>query len=163
MSVTINNCNTLLIQYLQPYIDGILPKGPYPPCLRMAYRALLAGYPPYANKVYLSLVLSSDGSCTWHCAAVVGSKEVICGWCIRRIYSQRSPSYYISLMADHGWGPHGYINCAGNYNIKNPKISSLIILLIQVLYWYFLCHIVWRMLTFEWWSGTYWWLSVRLW
>ena len=27
-----------------PYIDGILPKGPYPPCLRMADRALLAGY-----------------------------------------------------------------------------------------------------------------------
>ena len=25
-------------------IDGILPKGPYPPCLRMADRALLAGY-----------------------------------------------------------------------------------------------------------------------
>ena len=26
------------------YIDGILPKGPYPPRLRMADRALLAGY-----------------------------------------------------------------------------------------------------------------------
>ena len=25
-------------------VDGILPKGPYPPCLRMADRALLAGY-----------------------------------------------------------------------------------------------------------------------
>ena len=25
--------------------DGILPKGPYPPCLRMADRALLAGCP----------------------------------------------------------------------------------------------------------------------
>ena len=25
-------------------IDGILPKEPYPPCLRMAGRALLAGY-----------------------------------------------------------------------------------------------------------------------
>ena len=30
------------------YIDGILPKGPYPPCLRMADRALLAGYHRYA-------------------------------------------------------------------------------------------------------------------
>ena len=27
------------------YIDGILSKGPYPPCLRLAGRALLAGYP----------------------------------------------------------------------------------------------------------------------
>ena len=29
------------------YMDGILPKGPYPPCLHMADRALLAGYPRY--------------------------------------------------------------------------------------------------------------------
>ena len=29
------------------HIDGILPKGPYPPWLRMADRALLAGYPRY--------------------------------------------------------------------------------------------------------------------
>ena len=28
-----------------PQNEGILPKGPYPPCLRMADRALLAGYP----------------------------------------------------------------------------------------------------------------------
>ena len=28
---------------------GILPKGPYPPCLRMADRALLAGYPQYVD------------------------------------------------------------------------------------------------------------------
>ena len=32
-------------------IDGILPKGPYPPCLRMADRALLAGY--HRNVCYL--------------------------------------------------------------------------------------------------------------
>ena len=31
------------------YIDGILPKGPYPPCLRMADRALLAAYPRYVR------------------------------------------------------------------------------------------------------------------
>ena len=31
------------------YIEGILPKGPYPPCLRMADRALLAGYPRYMH------------------------------------------------------------------------------------------------------------------
>ena len=29
------------------HIDGILPKRPYPPCLRMAERVLLAGYPRY--------------------------------------------------------------------------------------------------------------------
>ena len=31
--------------HLYATVDGILPKGPYPPCLRMADRALLAGYP----------------------------------------------------------------------------------------------------------------------
>ena len=31
------------------HIDGILPKGPYPPCLRMADRALLTGYPRYLH------------------------------------------------------------------------------------------------------------------
>ena len=35
---------------LHANIDGILPKAPYPPCLRMADRALLAGYPRYTNK-----------------------------------------------------------------------------------------------------------------
>ena len=34
-----------LSQISNPSIEGILPKGPYPPCLRMADRALLAGYP----------------------------------------------------------------------------------------------------------------------
>ena len=29
------------------HIDGVLPKGPYPPCLRKADRALVAGYPRY--------------------------------------------------------------------------------------------------------------------
>ena len=36
------------------FIDGILPKGPYPSCLRMADRALLAGYTRYIfSSVYL--------------------------------------------------------------------------------------------------------------
>ena len=33
------------------HIEGILPKGPYPPCLRMADRAFLAGYPGYVSDV----------------------------------------------------------------------------------------------------------------
>ena len=31
------------------HIEGILPKGPYLPCVSMAGRALLAGYPRYAS------------------------------------------------------------------------------------------------------------------
>ena len=34
----------ITLSKLLPHFDGILPKGPYPPCLRMAARALLAGY-----------------------------------------------------------------------------------------------------------------------
>ena len=34
---------------MNSYIEGILPKGPYPPRLRMADRALLAGYPRYMD------------------------------------------------------------------------------------------------------------------
>ena len=36
---------TRLVVVLVDDVDSILPKGPYPPCLRMADRALLAGYP----------------------------------------------------------------------------------------------------------------------
>ena len=44
------------------YFDGILPKGPYPPCLRMADKALLAGHPWFvlaceAWKLLVSLLL----------------------------------------------------------------------------------------------------------
>ena len=35
----------MAIDFCQHNIDGFLPKGPYPPCLRMADRALLPGYP----------------------------------------------------------------------------------------------------------------------
>ena len=37
----------VIIIYICIYIDGVLPKGPYLPCLRMADRALLAGFPRY--------------------------------------------------------------------------------------------------------------------
>ena len=39
-SLICHQCNML-----SPDYEGILPKGPYPPCLCMADRALLAGYP----------------------------------------------------------------------------------------------------------------------
>ena len=43
------------VSYLSPlcgsYFDGILPKGPYLPCLRMADRALLAGNPRCITRV----------------------------------------------------------------------------------------------------------------
>ena len=46
------------LSYFKLSIEGILPKGPYPPCLRMADRALLAGYP---RNVIPVVSLSSQG------------------------------------------------------------------------------------------------------
>ena len=42
----------ILYSSLFYYIQSILPKGPYLPCLRMADRALLAGYPQYILSCY---------------------------------------------------------------------------------------------------------------
>ena len=39
--------DTICILFL--YIEGILPKGHYPPCWRLTDRALLAGYPRYVK------------------------------------------------------------------------------------------------------------------
>ena len=47
-----------MLVFVTAYVDGIPPKGPYPPCLRMADRALLAGYPRYVL-VYAPLFLQS--------------------------------------------------------------------------------------------------------
>ena len=50
----------LFVCHCRPHLDGVLPKGPYPPCLRMADRALLAGYPRFLlrdwaqNRLYIS-------------------------------------------------------------------------------------------------------------
>ena len=54
------------------YIDGILPKGPYPPCWCMADRALLAGYPRYRHDVpiqFSTVITQSNlynASLWWH-------------------------------------------------------------------------------------------------
>ena len=46
INVTLTSSGTTIASH----IEGMLPKGPYPPCLRMADRALLAGYPRYASR-----------------------------------------------------------------------------------------------------------------
>ena len=45
----------LLLSYLHSsisYTEGILPKGPYLPCVSMAGMAFLAGYHPYIDNSY---------------------------------------------------------------------------------------------------------------
>ena len=41
----------LALNKRQAFIEGILPKGPYLPCVSMAGRALLAGYHRYLNQL----------------------------------------------------------------------------------------------------------------
>ena len=59
-------------------IKGILPKGPYLPCVSMAGRALLAGYHRY---VEFRLLLPRFWSCLtqwWICVVGVYKKEHVC-------------------------------------------------------------------------------------
>ena len=46
------------------HIEGILPKGPYPPCLRMADRALLTGCPRHTVILYPWLCPCSGSLCS---------------------------------------------------------------------------------------------------
>ena len=54
--------------YIHKEFDGILPKGPYPPCLRMADRALLTGYPRISCIVCTLLWLGTGDSFYSYCA-----------------------------------------------------------------------------------------------
>ena len=48
--------------HIQRYIEGILPKGPYPPRSRMADRAILAGYPRFVI-TRMPTAITSDTGC----------------------------------------------------------------------------------------------------
>ena len=54
-----NQQNQLTIHpWPNPYIEGFLPKGPYLPCVSMAGRALLAGYPRYDPITYIPIAVA---------------------------------------------------------------------------------------------------------
>ena len=44
------------------YFDGILQKGPYPPCLRMSDRARLVGYPRFIGSALVALLADDPTS-----------------------------------------------------------------------------------------------------
>ena len=48
--------------YFIRYFEGILPKGPYLPCVSMAGRVLLAGYPRFVFRIVRSLWNLTDTS-----------------------------------------------------------------------------------------------------
>ena len=69
----------------QSHVEGILTKGPYPPCLPMAGRALLAGYPrceklgmECVSETHFSLQAENQPSCLLAIYIVCGHYVV---WC----------------------------------------------------------------------------------
>ena len=83
--------------YWYLYIEGILPKGSYLPCVSMAGRALLAGYHRYMDIYFLDI----PGSCV----TVVQFNNL---WIhIYEIYSHPAVSSYVfnvfSILSDFVW------------------------------------------------------------
>ena len=74
--------------YQHPYIDGILSKGPYPPRLCMADRAVLAGYPRYL------IQLASQGQHYWHTTLLTEA-----GW------SKHKSVNWVMVGSDNGLSP----------------------------------------------------------
>ena len=95
------------------YFEGILPKGPYPPCLRMADRTLLAGYPRFiliityypescfklqtmtsSLQCFKSLLMLNAWEVTWNRASCF--QCLFAGW----------DSAHTAWSMEPKWGPH---------------------------------------------------------
>ena len=104
------------------HIEGILPKGPYPPCVSMAGRALLAGYPQYMNEEGLNRTTWSIGSGS---LTFVNSQDMdsVDG---RGLAVQR-PSYSYQTIGVNGKLTHG-VSVSINGISRNSKntVKSLI-------------------------------------
>ena len=68
------------------YLEGILPKGPYLPCVSMAGMALLAGYPRSVD-----VIISHCPACFWP-----KGLQLWCGVCIAHV----NTPYFISCGAE---------------------------------------------------------------
>ena len=84
--------------------EGILQKGPYPPCLRMADRALLAGYPRFMNHgflyngVTLKIALTTNTkNYTGACLLTHCHYSTDCNHCMMITIDQRRPLLSVSL------------------------------------------------------------------
>ena len=78
-------------------IDDILPKGPYPPCLRMADNALLAGYPRFIGW-QMFLVFSTFGSRWRYDIGTLSALQAFCDgeFVGHRLFSFRSSNAKLS-------------------------------------------------------------------
>ena len=80
------------IYFANQFIEGILPKGLYPPCSRMADRALLAGYHRYVGHIHIQMLVIIDydnlgliGCNTAFQASYNETCYLICDYCLRQL------------------------------------------------------------------------------
>ena len=102
------------------HIDGILPKGPYLPCLRMADRALLAGYPrcdhdtdimqPQTSIIpYLYYLLLSQTSLIPDLYSQISTIYRLCNWLSLQClvswinYLHLYVGYFLRYDLNHSW------------------------------------------------------------
>ena len=109
----------------QLYIEGILQKGPYPPCLCMADRALLAGYPRFRKQ---ALILDDPTpadiwyiSLHWHWfqKAYIGSWQRLPAGLVRSQMAHSHTIWRSQKMA---------INYLEHNNIMNMTIENILII-----------------------------------
>ena len=100
----LTHCSFSCTNPLTWYINGILPKGPYPPCLHMANRALLAGYPRYLTFIFrdplLMWLFGNTLSLLWH-----DESHSYCHIISEYLYRPWEYTYHIVyyIMGDGDW------------------------------------------------------------
>ena len=81
-----------------PKFDGILPKGPHTPCLRMADRAHLAEYPGIHLYKRLGRSFMTDVYCPSAFSYWLQTERVFQMSCLRHLYSGNTGRHFVSLM-----------------------------------------------------------------
>ena len=107
---TISMHRTYITLVLYLYIEGILHKGPYPPCLRVADRALLAGYPRYL--VYYLCCSLWQYSCHRAVFYSIIAISIVCG--VLRFYQT---NYYRHELFDWNLLLQNFVNKYSEANI----------------------------------------------
>ena len=109
-----------LLKTPTPDYYGILPKGPYPPRLRMADRALLAGYPRLTMK-YITSWCGMDASLKIRKLQIYDEIHHFLVWYVAiRIRNSSHPWTFQTLLSCT-WQHH--VDCP--WNLVTTRISEL--------------------------------------
>ena len=123
------------------YIKGILQNGPHPPCLRMAGRALLAGYPWYMAPAVEELNLSQAIQSTRLAETNIRVTPVFlavsiwnhtCKWPIMSHYRDRTrlmlpilPAHFWFVCSNIAWHREHIMKCSCWHGLLPGHLSSL--------------------------------------